>query len=48
MIKPKCAIPIHDGMVPWLRGTRAEFDSALGAASTACVEVPEPGKKEDR
>jgi L-ascorbate metabolism protein UlaG (beta-lactamase superfamily) len=47
MIKPKYVIPIHYGTFPLLRGTPAEFTSALGAASTTRVLVPEPGQKID-
>jgi hypothetical protein len=44
---PRYAIPIHYGTFPLLRGTPAEFSSALGAASTTRVLVPEPGQKFD-
>jgi L-ascorbate metabolism protein UlaG (beta-lactamase superfamily) len=47
MIKPRYAIPIHYGTFPLLRGTPAEFSTALGAASTTRVLVPEPGQKFD-
>ncbi len=47
MIKPKYAIPIHYGTSPLLRGTPAEFLSALGTASATRVVVPEPGQKVD-
>ncbi|SDD32228.1 L-ascorbate metabolism protein UlaG, beta-lactamase superfamily [Variovorax sp. CF079] len=47
MIKPKYAIPMHYGTSPLLRGTPAEFSSALGAASATRVLVPEPGQKVD-
>jgi L-ascorbate metabolism protein UlaG (beta-lactamase superfamily) len=47
MIKPKYAIPMHYGTFPLLRGTPAEFASALGTASATRVVVPEPGQKVD-
>ncbi|CAN7703517.1 MULTISPECIES: metal-dependent hydrolase [unclassified Variovorax] len=47
MIKPKYAIPMHYGTSPLLRGTPAEFSSALGAASATRVLLPEPGQKVD-
>jgi len=46
MIKPRYAIPMHYGTFPLLRGTPAEFTSALGASTTR-VLVPEPGQKID-
>lgn len=46
LIKPKYAMPMHDGTFPLLRGTPAEF-SALGSASATRVVVPEPGQKVD-
>ncbi|OOG39714.1 metal-dependent hydrolase [Polaromonas sp. A23] len=46
MIKPKFALPIHYGTTPVLRGTPAEFQSALGnGPSTARMLVGEPGQK---
>ncbi len=48
MIKPKFALPIHYGTTPVLRGTPAEFLSALGTApGTARMLVGEPGQKFD-
>lgn len=47
MIKPKYVIPIHYGTFPLLRGTPAEFSSALVTASSTQVLVPEPGQKYD-
>jgi len=47
MIKPKYAIPFHYGTFPLLRGTPAEFISALGPNSSTRVVVPEPGQKVD-
>jgi L-ascorbate metabolism protein UlaG (beta-lactamase superfamily) len=47
MIKPRYVIPMHYGTFPLLRGTPAEFTSALGTASTTRVLVPEPGQKVD-
>ena len=47
MIKPRYAIPIHYATFPMLRGTPEEFISAIGAASTTRVLVPEPGQKVD-
>ncbi|MDM0105528.1 metal-dependent hydrolase [Variovorax sp. J22R24] len=46
MIKPRYAIPMHYGTFPLLRGTPAEFTSALGTSTTR-VLVPEPGQKVD-
>jgi L-ascorbate metabolism protein UlaG (beta-lactamase superfamily) len=47
MIKPKYAIPFHYGTFPLLRGTPAEFISALGPNTGTRVVVPEPGQKVD-
>jgi len=47
MVKPKYAIPFHYGTFPLLRGTPAEFISALGPNSSTHVVVPEPGQKVD-
>ena len=47
LIKPKYAIPMHYGTFPLLRGTPAEFSTALGSASATRVVVPEPGQKVD-
>jgi L-ascorbate metabolism protein UlaG (beta-lactamase superfamily) len=47
LIKPRYAIPMHYGTFPLLRGTPAEFISALGSTSSARVVVPEPGQKVD-
>jgi len=47
LIKPRYAIPFHYGTFPLLRGTPAEFISALGPASSTRVLVPEPGQKVD-
>jgi L-ascorbate metabolism protein UlaG (beta-lactamase superfamily) len=47
MIRPRYAIPMHYGTFPILRGTPAEFNAALGAASGTRVLVPEPGQKYD-
>ncbi len=43
MIKPKYVIPIHYGTIPQLKGTPAEYISALGNTSTK-VYVLEPGQ----
>ena len=43
MIKPKYAIPIHYGTIPVLKGTPAEYISALGNTATR-VYVLEPGQ----
>lgn len=43
MIKPKYVIPIHYGTIPQLKGTPAEYISALGHTSTK-VYVLEPGQ----
>lgn len=43
MIKPKFAIPIHYGTFPILKGTPAEYQSALGNASTKVFAI-EPGQ----
>ncbi len=47
MIKPRYALPMHYGAFPVLKGTPAEFSTALGAGSTTRVVVPEPGQKVD-
>ena len=47
MIKPQYAIPFHYGTFPLLRGTPAEFISALGPNTGTRVVVPEPGQKVD-
>lgn len=48
LIRPKYAIPIHFGTLPVLRGTPAEFGTALGTApGTARMLVLEPGQKLD-
>jgi L-ascorbate metabolism protein UlaG (beta-lactamase superfamily) len=43
MLKPKYVIPIHYGTSPQLKGTPAEYTSALGNTSTK-VYVLEPGQ----
>ena len=45
LIKPRYAMPMHYGTFPLLRGTPAEFSTALGSASATRVVVPEPGQK---
>lgn len=48
MIRPRFAIPIHYGTTPVLRGTPAEFNSALGSApGTPRMLSLEPGQKFD-
>ena len=48
LIRPRFALPIHYGTTPVLRGTPAEFQSALGnAPTTARMLVVEPGQKVD-
>lgn len=44
MIKPKFAIPIHYGTTPQLKGTTAEYISALGQGSTKVFPI-NPGDK---
>ena len=44
MIKPKFALPIHYGTTPLLRGTPAEFESALGSGGAKMLVV-NPGEK---
>ena len=44
MIKPKFAIPVHYGTTPQLKGTTAEYISALGQASTRVFPI-NPGDK---
>jgi L-ascorbate metabolism protein UlaG (beta-lactamase superfamily) len=44
MIKPKFAIPVHYGTTPQLKGTTAEYISALGQASTKVFPI-NPGDK---
>jgi L-ascorbate metabolism protein UlaG (beta-lactamase superfamily) len=44
MIKPKFAIPIHYGTTPQLKGTTAEYISALGQGSTKVFPI-NPGEK---
>jgi L-ascorbate metabolism protein UlaG (beta-lactamase superfamily) len=43
-LKPKFALPIHYGTIPQLKGTTAEFSSALGAESGKMLVV-NPGEK---
>lgn len=48
MIKPKFALPIHYGTNPMLRGTPAQFETALGnQPGTAVMLKIEPGQKVD-
>ena len=44
MIKPKFAIPVHYGTTPQLKGTTAEYISALGQSSTKVFPI-NPGEK---
>jgi L-ascorbate metabolism protein UlaG (beta-lactamase superfamily) len=44
MIKPKFAIPVHYGTTPQLKGTTAEYISALGQGSTRVFPI-NPGDK---
>jgi L-ascorbate metabolism protein UlaG (beta-lactamase superfamily) len=44
MIKPKFAIPIHYGTTSQLKGTPAEYVSALGQSSTRVLAI-NPGDK---
>lgn len=44
MIKPKFAIPVHYGTTPQLKGTTAEYISALGQSSTKVFPIS-PGDK---
>ena len=44
MIKPKFAIPVHYGTTPQLKGTTAEYISALGQGSTKVFPI-NPGDK---
>ncbi len=45
-LKPKYALPIHYGTIPQLKGTTAEFSSALGNDSNKMLVV-NPGEKVD-
>lgn len=46
MVKPKYVVPIHYGTTPQLRGTPAEFDTALGhAAGTPRMIALDPGQQ---
>jgi L-ascorbate metabolism protein UlaG (beta-lactamase superfamily) len=44
MLKPKFAIPVHYGTTPQLKGTTAEYISALGQSSTKVFPI-NPGEK---
>lgn len=44
MIKPKFAIPVHYGTTPQLKGTTAEYISALGQSATKVFPI-NPGDK---
>ena len=44
MLKPKFAIPVHYGTIPQLKGTTAEYISALGQTSTKVFPI-NPGDK---
>jgi L-ascorbate metabolism protein UlaG (beta-lactamase superfamily) len=44
MLKPKFAIPVHYGTTPQLKGTTAEYISALGQSSTKVFPI-NPGDK---
>ena len=44
MLKPKFAIPFHDGTFPVLRGTPQEYQAALGQTSTQIFPIS-PGDK---
>ena len=46
MIKPKFAIPIHYGTTPQLKGTTAEYISAMGQGATKVFPI-NPGDKLD-
>ena len=47
LIKPRFALPIHYGTTPLLRGTPAEFKTALGNDGPARMLEAEPGQKFD-